>query len=37
LSQIYTLHCTLCRRRHHASEVWIAVILDTLCQPCILG
>jgi hypothetical protein len=21
---IYTLHCTLCRRRHHASEVWIA-------------
>jgi hypothetical protein len=32
LSYIYTLHCTLCRRRHHASEVWIAFFLDTLSQ-----
>jgi hypothetical protein len=29
LSQIYTLNCTLCRQGHHASEVWIAHVLDT--------
>jgi hypothetical protein len=37
LSYVYTRHCTLCMRRHHASEVWIALILDTLYQRCILG